>query len=44
MVGVFLSSFDELSKPDFKGFISLLEVSPRTSEIALTAVAETLKD
>ena len=44
MVVVFISSFDELSKPDFKCFISLLKVSPRTSKIALAAFAETLKD
>ena len=39
-----MSSLDELSKKDFKDFISLLKVSPRTSEISLAAFAEILKD
>ena len=39
-----MSSFDELSKKDFKDFTALLKVSPRTSEIALAAFAEILKD
>ena len=44
MVGVFISSFDELSKPNIKDFVSLFKVSPRTAEIALVAFSETLKD
>ena len=44
MLGVFISSFDELSKQVFKDFISFVAVSPTPSEIAMAALAETSKD
>ena len=44
MLGVFISSFDEVSKQVFKDFTSFVEVSPRTLENSIAALAEILKD
>ena len=44
MLGVFISSFDEVSKRVFKDFMSFGEVSPPASENPMAALAAILKD
>ena len=40
MLGIFISSFDKVTKKVFKDFILFLEVSPTTSETAMAAFLE----
>ena len=43
MLGVFISSFDEVGKHVFKELILFVEVSSMASETAMAALAEILK-
>ena len=40
MLGIFISSFDEVTKKVFKDFIFFAEVSPTASETAMAAFVE----
>ena len=44
MLGVFISSYDETTKKFYMDFVSLVEVSPTASDIAMEGVVNTLKD
>ena len=44
MLGVFIGSFDKVSKHVFEDFISTVEVSSTASEVAMAAFEEILKD
>ena len=44
MLGIFIGYFDEVIKQDFKDFILFVEVLPKASETAMTALVELLKD
>ena len=44
MLGIFISSFYEVTKQVFKDFILFVEISPTASETAMASLVQTLKD